>query len=106
MNEDNDIPNISGYVSVKEAAEILNVSDTMVYYYIENKQLPAERAGGTLLIRLDEIEKFQQRPVGRPRTRTPGWRRSTRDNVLFVSSIYVRIRVGKQESLMAKLEEI
>ena len=78
----------------------------MVYFYIENKRLPAERAANVLLIRSEEIEKFKQKSVGRPRTKTPVWRISTKDNALFVTSINVQIRAGKQDGLTEKLDEI
>ena len=106
MNEGDDIPRLIGYVSVKEAAEILNISDKMVYFYIESRRLHAVRASNLLLISTDELEKFKQRSVGRPRTKTPGWRISTKDNLLFVITINVKIRSGRHDSLTKKLEEI
>src|SRR4051812_45780735 len=106
MNEDDEIPKLSGYVSVKEAAEILNISDKMVYFYIESKRLPAVRASNILLVSTEELEKFKQKSVGRPRTKTPGWRISTKDNALFVTSINVQIRAGKQNELAKRLEVI
>src|SRR5436305_5028009 len=106
MNESDDIPKLLGYVSVKEAAEILNISEKMVYFYIENKRIHAVRASNILLISTDELEKFKQRSVGRPRTKTPGWRISTKDNQLFVLTISVKMWSGKHESLTKKLDEI
>jgi excisionase family DNA binding protein len=106
MRESDEIPKISGYVSVKEAAEILNVTDKMVYLYIEQKRLPAVRASNVLLIAVDELEKFQQRSVGRPRTKTPPWRISSGDNALFVTSINVQIRENQQVDFTKKLREI
>jgi excisionase family DNA binding protein len=106
MSEDDDIPKISGYLSVKEAAQALDISEKMVYFYIENKRLQAVRASNLLLIPVEEIEKFEQKAVGRPRTRTPGWRRSTKDNSLFVVSIDVKIKSDKRDELIKKLDEI
>jgi excisionase family DNA binding protein len=106
MNEDNDIPRITGYVSVKEAAEILDVSDKMIYFYIESKRLHAVRASNILLIPTEELEHFKQKSVGRPRTKTPAWKTSSKDNTLFVTSIDVQIQTGKQNDLTARLKEM
>jgi excisionase family DNA binding protein len=106
MSENDDIPKISEYVTVKEAAEILNISDKMVYFYIDNKRLRAVRASNLLLIPVEELESFKQKSVGRPRTKTPAWRISTKDNALFVTLINVQIRAGKQDRLMKRLNEI
>src|SRR6266496_111937 len=103
MSESNDIPKISGYVSVKEAAQILNTSDKMVYFYIESKRLEAVRAGSMLLVPVDKLEDFKQNAVGRPRTRTPEWRIFAKDNALVALSMHVQIRVDMQEQLIKKL---
>ncbi|HCI80940.1 MAG TPA: hypothetical protein DHW02_14765, partial [Ktedonobacter sp.] len=89
MNEHDDLPKISGYVSVKEAANMLNISDKMVYFYIENKRLSAVRAADVILIPVQEIEAFERKGVGRSRVNTPKWRISTKDNVLSSTAIYV-----------------
>ncbi|QBD80804.1 DNA-binding protein [Ktedonosporobacter rubrisoli] len=106
MKEDKDIPKLSGYVSVKEAAEMLNVSDKMIYFYIDHKRLNAVRASNLLLIPTEELENFKQKSVGRPRTRTPAWRISSKDNALFVTSISVQIEAGQQDVLLKKLSAI
>jgi excisionase family DNA binding protein len=106
MSEENDIPKIPGYVSVKEAAAILNVTDKTIYFYIDNKRLQAVRASNMLLIPKEEIERFQQRSVGRPRTKTPSWRSSTKDNALLVTSIHVPVKSGKHTILGKKLAKL
>jgi excisionase family DNA binding protein len=106
MSEGNDIPRISGYVSVKEAAEILDVSDKMIYFYIENKRLHAVRASNILLIPTEELERFQQKSVGRPRTRTPSWKIASKDNTLFVTLINVQIYPKMHNAITEKLNKI
>jgi excisionase family DNA binding protein len=106
MNESNGIPRITGYVSVKEAAEILNVSDKMIYFYIENKRLHAVRASNILLIPIEELESFKQKSVGRPRTKTPAWKTSYKDNTLFAISINVQVQAGKHNDLIEQLEKV
>ncbi len=106
MSENDAIPKISEYATVKEAAEILNISDKMVYFYIENRRLRAVRASNLLLIPLVELENFKQKSVGRPRTKTPAWRISSKDNALFVTAIRVQIRAEQQDQLQKKLEHM
>ena len=106
MNENNDIPRITGYISVKEAAEILDVSDKMIYFYIESKRLHAVRASNILLIPTEELESFKQKSVGRPRTKTPAWKTSSKDNTLFVVSINVQVQTGQHNNLMERLKDI
>jgi excisionase family DNA binding protein len=67
MNKNNDLPRLVGYVSVKEAAEILGISDTMIYFHIKSKRLHAVRISNILLIPTEELESFKQKSVGRPK---------------------------------------
>ena len=106
MSENDDYPNISGYVSIKEAAKMLGISDKTVYYYVDQKRLPAVRAGNILLISIEEIEKFNLRSVGRPRTSTPAWRTSVKDNQLFATLINVRIRPEHKTDIVKRLGEM
>ena len=106
MNEEIDIPKIAGYGSVKEAAAILHVTDKMIYFYIEHKRLQAVRASNMLLIPTEEIEKFQQKSAGRPRTKTPIWHISTKDNALIATSITVHVQAEKRALLEKKLAKI
>ncbi|GHO50897.1 helix-turn-helix domain-containing protein [Ktedonospora formicarum] len=106
MGENDDIPKLVGYLSVKEAAALLNVTDKMVYFYVENKRLQAVRVSNMLLIPREEVEQFQQRSVGRPRTKTPSWHSSTKDNALLVTSITANVQAGKQGALDKKLAKI
>ena len=103
MRESLDLPNIPEYVSIKEAAKILGVSDKRVYAYIEEGRLPAVRAAHVIMIPVEEIKKFKPKMSGRPRKHTPPWRTSPEDNRLFTTSILVRAK--HEEQLQYKLEE-
>lgn len=105
MNDDT-IPPLPGYVSVKEAAKLLSISERRVYLYIEMKRLPAVRAADVLLIPLQELQNFQRQFVGRPRKNTPLWRISSEENTQFMTSINVQIRPGQEKSLTRRLREI
>ena len=56
-----------------EASEILKVSLVHVHRLIKNKRLKANRKGETVLIKMDDILKFQEtkRSAGRPRKGEP-----------------------------------
>ncbi len=105
MNDDT-IPPLPGYVSVKEAAKTLGISERRVYLYIEMKRLPAVRAADVLLIPLQELHNFQRQFVGRPRKNTPLWRISSEENAQFMTSINIQMRPGQEKSLARRLEEI
>jgi len=103
---DEDIPPLPGYVSIKEAAKMLGISERRVYLYIETKRLPAVRAADILLIRQEDVKNFRRKFVGRPRRITPPWRTSSEENTQFMTSILVQIRAGQEKSLMPRLEEL
>ena len=106
MDENVEIPNMPGYVSIQEAAKTLGVSDTRVYLYIEKKRLTAVRAANVLMIPIEEIMRFERKNTGRPRKNVPLWRLSSEDNAQFVTTISVLIHSGKQDELLNVLEEI
>ncbi len=106
MNENDDLPKLQDYLSIKEAATRLNISDKMVYFYVENRRIKAVRAGNNIMIPEAEIEEFQFRASGRPRTTIPAWHIAKKENTLFALSIEVRIRRGQEQHFPARLEEI
>jgi Helix-turn-helix domain len=106
MDEYVDHPSIPGYVSIKEAAKILGISEKTVYFYVEKGRLPARWAADVLMLPLEEVNNFKLNPSGRPRKNTPPWRISSGDNTQFMTLISVQIRTDQQEAFMQKLEEI
>lgn len=106
MEDNIDIPHMPGYASVKDTARMLGISDTRVYLYIEKGRLRAVRAANAFMIALEDIESFKRHNVGRPRKSTPLWRKSSGDNVQFMSLISVSIKFGKTSKFEQKLEEI
>lgn len=106
MREYLNLPNMPEYVSIKEAAKMLGVSDKRVYAYIEDGRLPAVRAAHVIMIPIEEVKKFKPKISGRPRKNTPAWRTSPQDNMLLTTSIFVQIRVGQQKVLQNRLEEV
>jgi len=99
-------PGLPGYVSIKEAAKLLGISDKRVYEYVDDGRLPSMWAADVIMIPLDEVKKFKRRSSGRPRKSIPAWRISSGDNTQFIASVAVQIREGQRQALMEKLEEI
>ena len=106
MSMNNDIPPLLGYVSIKEAAKILGISERRVYLYVEMRRLPAVRAADVLLISEEELKSFRRKYVGRPRKNTPPWRISSVENTQFMTSILVGIKPGQEKNLLLQLEEV
>jgi excisionase family DNA binding protein len=106
MNDDVNRPHIPGYVSVKEAAEMLGLADRTVYEFVEEGRLSSVQAADIILIPTDEVKNFKREPSGRPRKNTPSWRISSGENSQFVTLIFVKIRADQHDELTKKLEQI
>jgi excisionase family DNA binding protein len=106
MREYLDLPTMPEYVSIKEAAKMLGVSDKRVYAYIEDGRLPAVRAAHVIMIPIEEVKKFKPKISGRPRKNTPSWRTSPEDNMLLTTSLFVSVRTDQREELQRRLEEL
>src|SRR5215470_11022994 len=99
-------PNLPGYVSIKEAAELLGISDKRVYEYVDEGRLSSMWAADVIMIPLDEVKQFKRKSSGRPRKSIPAWRISSGENTQYMTSIFVQMRPDQQEVLKQKLEEI
>ena len=106
MINDKEIPNLPGYVSIKEAAQMLGVSDKRVYQYIRARRLPAQRISHILILPIDEVKRFKPSPTGRVRTRAPSWRVYRSRGALLITDIHVQVRLGQQARLMEELKAI
>ena len=106
MSEDTDLPDMPGYVPIKEAAKMLNISANRVYTYVEEGRLSAVRAAHVIMIPIEEVQNFKPKLSGRPRTSVPRWRISPDDNKLLRTSIHVSVKAGKQKQLMARFEAV
>ena len=104
MTEDIHIPDLPGYVSVKEAASLLGISDKRVYQYVMAGRLPAKRVGHILILPVEEVRLFKPGPSGRTRTRAPSWRTYRSRGALFATEIRVQVSPGQQEKLIEKLK--
>ncbi len=106
MADINEFPDVPGYVSIRQAAEMLGITDKRVYRYIDLGRLPAYKSGGVFLLAEEDVRQFKLNPPGRTRTVPPRWRvYNPRSNVL-ATEIEVPVRAGQQERLVEKLTEI
>lgn len=106
MRENSDQSGVPGYISIKEAAEMLGLSPSRVYEYVEDGRLSSVRAAHVILIPLEDIKNFTPGIAGRPRRSVLRWRISPENNSLLSISIVVRVRAGHEVELMKRLEEI
>jgi len=106
MRNENDRPNIPGYVTIKDAAKILGISANRVYTYVEEGRLPSAQAAHVIMIPLEALEDFKPQLSGRPRTSVPTWRISPEENALLATSILVRVRNNQHSRLLRRLEDV
>ncbi len=100
------IPNLPDYISIREAADILGVSDKRVYQYVRAGRLPARRVGNILILPVEEVRQFKPSPSGRVRRKAPSWRTYRSRGKLFVTDIRIQVRAGQQVNLEEKLKTI
>ncbi len=100
------LPQVPGYVDIKEAAKLLGVAESSVYRYIQSGRLSAYQAGRNIMIEEKALKQFKPSNTGRPRASVPSWRISPEDNTLQQTSIVVQLREGKLEAFRQHLDEI
>ncbi|QBD78682.1 DNA-binding protein [Ktedonosporobacter rubrisoli] len=104
---DKDVSDLSKFVSVKQAAEMLGISVKRLYKYVEDGRLLAFKPGGRdYLIPKEAVENLELKAAGRPREKTPRWNIYRSGSQLRVLAIDVQIRPGQQGRLEEKLQEI
>lgn len=106
MIMDDDIPDIPGYVPIKEAAKLLGVSPSRMYEYVRERRLPLQKAGKTLMIPIDALQQFKPHPTGRTRRKAPDWRVYKGGGSVLATDIHVNVRSGQQERALQKLKAI
>ena len=106
MADINEFPDIPGYVSIKQAAQILGITDKRVYRYIDLGRLPAYKSGGVFLLAEEDVRQFKLNPPGRARTVPPRWRVYHTRSKILATEIEVPVSTGQQERLVEKLAAI
>jgi excisionase family DNA binding protein len=105
MADINEFPHVEGYVSIKQAAGIIGVSESRVYRFIETGRLKAVRSGHTYIIPIEVARGFRPKPSGRIRTRPTPWREYKSQSNVLGWDIQVHILPGSEDLLARKLEE-
>lgn len=106
MADINDFPDVPGYVSIKQAAQMLGITDKRVYRYIDIGRLPAYKSGGAFLLAVEDIKQFKLNPPGRTRTGPPHWHAPNTRSTILATEINVRLRPGQEARLLEKLKAI
>lgn len=101
-----DLERVPGYLSVKEVAQQIGVSERTVYGYLEAGKLAGARIGSMTVIKVESLKGYQRRPPGRVRTRIPSWHVPPENNRQYLTTITVPLRPGQEKRLMEKLLEI
>jgi excisionase family DNA binding protein len=100
------LEHVPGYLSVREAARVMGVSERSVYGYIEGGKLPGARIGNIIVVVAEYVYSYERKAPGRARILTPPWHVPPLKNLQFLTTITVRIRPGQGELLAHRLYEI
>lgn len=106
MAEQNEARVIPGYISTKQAAQMLGVSNHRLYQYVKAGRLPVIHIGKAFMMRVEDVERFKPNPSGRVRRKAPSWRVYRSRGKLFVTDIQVQVRTNKQAQLVEKLNAL
>src|SRR5260370_19560041 len=106
MADIHEFQNMPGYVSIKQAAQMLGITDKGVYRYIDIGGLPAYKASGMFLLSEEDVKQFKLNPPGRIRTSPPRWRVYSSRSKVLSTEIRVQVRAGKQTELLEKVSAI
>src|SRR5260221_10527467 len=106
MADIHEFPDIQGYVAIKQAAQMLGITDKRIYRYIEIGRLPAFKASGVFLLAEEDVKQFKLNPPGRIHTGPPPWRVYSSRSKVLATEVRVRVRAGKQAELLEKVHAI
>ncbi len=106
MTRDDELQGIPGYVSIKEAAKLLGISEPRMYGYVRKKRIPSRRFNNTIAINPEDIEHFKLNPPGRSYKKAPDWRTYNTRSKLLGTDIQVQVRAGQQEAFIKKMKSI
>ena len=106
MTEKSKTFTIPGYVTTKQAAQMLGVSNHRMYQYVKEGRLPVVQIGKAFMLRIEDVEQFQPHPSGRIRIKPPSWRAYRSRGTLLITDIHVQVRPDKQKLLTEKLADM
>src|SRR5712692_6564962 len=85
---------LKDYLTSKEAAEELGITDKSVQRHIKNGRLEGEKVGGRYFIHREDLAKFKPNLSGRPRASVPQWHFPAKKNELVVTTIEADLSTG------------
>lgn len=97
---------LPGYLTAREAAQVIGVSQRSVYGYVEAGKLSGVRLGNMMVVLSEEVERFERKAPGRTRTGPPRWHQPPEMNREYLTMIEVRLRPGQAEALKEKVERM
>jgi excisionase family DNA binding protein len=97
------LPQIPGYMDIREAARLLGVAESSVYRYVQSGRIPAYQAGHNIMVEEEALKQFKPGNTGRPRKRNAPWRTSPETSSFLVTYIQVQVRQGKEEEFKKTL---
>lgn len=106
MSEDSELPHVPGYLTVREVADGLELSERMVHTYIQDGRLPGQKMGRMTVVKEEDYNVFRRSKKGRPRSRIPPWRRSVGENFQQMTLITTKLRPGQDDKFEQKLDEM
>jgi hypothetical protein len=107
MIDNSDIPDLPGFVSIKDAAQIMGITQMRVRQYVKEKRFPgARRFENQTALPLEEVQAFRAAPAGRKRKKAPAWRDYRSRGQQVVTFIQVAIRPGMRETVLARLKAL
>jgi excisionase family DNA binding protein len=103
---ENNTSEIPGYISTKQAAQMLGVSHHRLYQYVKAGRLPVVHVGKAFMLRTEDVEHFKPNPSGRMRTKALSWRVYRSRGTVLATEIRVQVRPHQQQELRTKLRTI
>ena len=94
------------YLSAREAAKMLGVSQRSVYSYIKNNQIPALCIGDRVFLHKDHLTGFVSPPRGRKTSRIRPWHRSTGQDQELMTFVEIRCLPGQSAAFAEQLASI
>src|SRR6266571_8380878 len=96
MSGSNELPHMDGYITIKEAADLIGISTTRVYDLIDDGRLKAVKFGGATAIDKKSAEAFTRKAPGRTRAKGPPWHKYSGPTKLQATQISVKIKEGQE----------
>jgi excisionase family DNA binding protein len=94
MEENINIPDIEGYLTVSQAAKELGLTYKTTHRHVTRGRIKAVKAADVYMIPQEAIASFKRGLSGRPRTSVPQWHFSPDTNELIGTTIEANLREG------------